>query len=68
MTWRRPAKIFTSCDHGPLFARIVGGVVTALIGFSILFACYEIVPHLLGEGAERWPFSLGLLFKYRAAG
>ena len=36
MTWRCPAEIFASHDHGPLFARIVGGVVTAAIGFSMI--------------------------------
>ena len=59
MTWSCPAEIFASRDHGPLFARVVGGVVTAPVGFSILFACYRIVPRLLGDKAGRWPFSLG---------
>src|SRR3954463_8126346 len=35
MTWRCPAKIFASRDHGPLFSRVVGSVVTAPFGFSI---------------------------------
>ena len=38
MTWRCPAEIFASRHHGPLFARIVGGVVTAPVGFSMLSA------------------------------
>ena len=59
MTWRCPAEIFASCDHGALFARVVGGVVTAPTGFSILLARRGIVPRLLDAGVERWPFSLG---------
>ena len=62
MTWRCPAEIFASCNHGPLFARVVGGVVTTLIGFSIHFACRGIVPCLLDVGIEQWPFLLGCLF------
>ena len=38
MAWRYPAEIFASRDHGPLFARVVDGVVTAPVGFSILSA------------------------------
>ena len=68
MTWRCPAKIFASRDHGPLFARVVDGVVTAPVEFSILFACHGIVPRLLGERVGRWPFSLGSLVKYRVPG
>ena len=48
MTWRCPAEIFASCDHGPLFSRVVGGVVTAPVGFSMIFDRHEIVPRLLG--------------------
>src|ERR1043165_6969111 len=68
MTWRCPAEIFASRDHGPPFARVVGGGVTAPGEFSILFACHGIVPHLLGERVGRWPFLLDLFVKYRAAG
>ena len=58
MTWRCPAEIFAACDHGPLFPRVVGDVVTAPIGFSMPFARRGVVPRVLGEGVERWPFSL----------
>ena len=58
MTWRCPAEIFTACDPGPLFPRVVGDVVTAPIGFSMPFARRGIVPRVLGEGVERWPFLL----------
>ena len=58
MTWRCSTEIFAACDHGPLFPRVVGGVVTAPIGFSMPFTCRGIVPRVLGEGVERWPFLL----------
>ena len=53
ITWRYPVEIFASRDHGPLFPRVVGGVVTAPIGFSMPFARCEIVPRVLGEGVGR---------------
>ena len=68
-TWRWPAEIFASRDHGPLFARVVDGVVvTAPVEFSMLFACHWIVPRLLSEEVGRWPLLLGSLVKYRVAG
>ena len=67
MTWPCPAEIFASRDHGPLFARVVGGVVTAPVEFSILFTYHWIVPRLLNEKVGRWPFLLSSLVKYRAA-
>ena len=67
-TRRGPAEIFAQRDHGPLFARVVGSVVTALFEFSILSACHWIVPRLLSEEVGRWSLLLGSLVKYRAAG
>src|ERR1044071_305224 len=32
-TWRGPAEIFALRDHGPLFSRVVGDVVTVPVGF-----------------------------------
>ena len=67
-TRRGPAEIFAQRDHGPLFARVLAGVVTAPVEFSILFSCHGIVPCFLGEKVGRWPFSLVSLVKYRATG
>ena len=59
MIWRCTAEIFALCDHGPLFSRVVGGVVTAPVGFSMLFADRAIVPHLLGAEMDGGPSCFG---------
>ena len=58
MTWRCPGEIFAASDHDPLFRRVVSGVVTAPIGFSMPFARHGIVPRVLGEGVGRQSFLL----------
>ena len=60
MTWRCPAEIFASRDHGPLFARIVVRVVTAPVGFSILSSRYGIVPRLLDAKMNGGPSCLAV--------
>ena len=52
-TRRGPAEIFAQRDHGPLFARVVVGAVTAPVEFSILCAHRGIVPRSLGDRAGR---------------
>jgi len=54
-TWRCPAEIFALRDHGPLFARVEVGIVTAPVGFSILSARWEIVPRFLGNRLDGGP-------------
>ena len=60
MTWRYTVKIFAPCDHDPLFLCLVGGVVTAPVGFSMLFARRGIVPHLLGAEMNSGPSRLAV--------
>ena len=53
MTRRGPAKIFAQRDHGPLLARVLVGVVTAPVEFSIFCAHRGIVPRSLGDRVAR---------------
>src|ERR1041384_5759726 len=37
---------FALCDYGPRFSRVVGGMVSVLVGFSMLHGYRGIVPRL----------------------
>ena len=49
------AEIFAPCDHGPLISRVVGGVVTAPVGFSMFLDHRGIMPRLpIYEKNDGW--------------
>src|SRR3954465_14966744 len=62
---------FALCDHGPRFSRVVGGMVSAPVGFSMFHGYHWIMPCLRvfeinGEWAfHSWWLNTGGLGRFR---